>query len=63
MSAAFRFGSISGGIFDGSSAPGSRPVVIRVNALGAMAFTVMPYFPSSRAHVSVMPTMPAFAAE
>src|SRR5205085_11395330 len=34
MSGAFRLGSISGGIFDGSSAPGSSPVVILVNADG-----------------------------
>ncbi len=41
----------------------NAPSVIRVLATGAIALTVTPYRPISAAATSVMPAMPALAAE
>ncbi len=48
----------------GGSVPvrSNRLAVIRVAPAGDMAFTVMPYLPSSIAQTNVMPMIAAFAA-
>ena len=57
-----RFGNAASFVSMSANSSGMPAVMPVLNRLGAIATTRMPMLPRSRAIVSVIPAMPAFAA-